>query len=97
MRAWFYMLRLRSGGLYVGATRDMAKRWRDHKDGFACRTTKHDPPVALVHQEICATYKDACAREAQVKRWSRAKKEALAAGSTELLRALAVSHDHSGE
>jgi predicted GIY-YIG superfamily endonuclease len=51
MPAWFYMLRLRSGLLYPGATTDLDRRWQEHLDGAACRTTRLDPPVELVHPE----------------------------------------------
>ena len=88
------MLRLRSGALYPGATTNLTQRYKDHQQGTACRTTKHDPPVALVHVEELNTFSDARKRESQVKRWSRAKKEALIAGDTERLRKLAVSNDH---
>ena len=31
--AWFYILRLRSGALYVGATTDIDQRYADHGSG----------------------------------------------------------------
>ena len=51
MPAWFYILRLRSGTLYLGATTNLEERYKDHLAGKACRTTKVDSPVALVHSE----------------------------------------------
>jgi predicted GIY-YIG superfamily endonuclease len=57
--------------------------------GKACRTTKVDPPVALLHSEEFETFSVARRREAQVKRWTRAKKEALVSGNTAGLKALA--------
>ncbi len=51
MPSWFYILRLKSGTLYPGATTDLTQRWRDHQSGQACRTTKIDPPTALVFHE----------------------------------------------
>jgi len=91
MSAWLYVLRLKSGGLYIGATTDLDQRYEDHCSGRACRTTKVDPPVALVHSEAFGTHSEARRREAQVKRWSRAKEEALVAGDVETLRRLAKS------
>ena len=91
MPAWFYTLRLRSGGLYVGASRDLEKRYEEHCSGKACRTTKLDPPVALVYSEKIESFPEARQREAQVKRWSRAKKEALVSGDLHRLRELAKS------
>jgi putative endonuclease len=86
--AWFYMLRLRSGRFYTGATTDLEQRFKDHLSGSACRTTQLDPPVALVHSEEYQIFSDARKREAQIKRWSRAKKEALIAGDLNKLRQL---------
>jgi predicted GIY-YIG superfamily endonuclease len=94
MPAHFYILRLRSGQLYTGATTDLDRRWKEHANGEACRTTKLDPPVAIAHTEEHPTFSDARRREAQIKRWSRAKREALATGDTDALKRLAKSHDH---
>jgi putative endonuclease len=91
MPAWFYILRLRSGTLYPGATTNLNQRYEDHCLGKACRTTKVDPPIKLLHSEPFENFKEARKREAQVKRWSRAKKEALVAGDFEKLRLLAKS------
>jgi putative endonuclease len=86
--AWFYILRLRSGKFYTGATTDLEQRFKDHLSGNACRTTQLDPPVALIYSEECQTFSDARKREAQIKRWSRAKKEALIAGDFNKLNQL---------
>ena len=86
--AWFYILRLESGALYVGATRDLERRWREHQDGKACRTTRLDPPAELTHSEEFDDFETARRREGQVKRWTRAKKEALAQGDIETLKDL---------
>lgn len=93
MPAWFYILRLKSGTLYPGATTTIDQRWRDHQSGQACRTTKLDPPTALVFQEQFETFSEARRREAQIKRWSGKKKEALVASDVALLKGLAASHD----
>jgi predicted GIY-YIG superfamily endonuclease len=95
MSAWFYILRLQSGALYPGATTDLARRWQEHANGTAGRTTRIDPPAALVYREPLATFSDARRREAQVKRWTRAKKEALVAGDTQRLRELAASREEA--
>lgn len=94
MPAWFQILRLKSGTLYPGATTNIERRWRDHQTGQACRTTKLDPPSALVFQEQFKTFSEARRREAQIKRWSAKKKEALISGDLASLKRLAVSHDH---
>jgi len=94
MPAHFYILRLRSGQLYVGATTDLERRWEEHVSGYACRTSKLDLPVAIVYTEEHPTFADARRREVKVKRWSRAKREALVMGDMAALKRLAQSHDH---
>jgi putative endonuclease len=91
LSAWVYFLRLKSGNLYIGATTNLDQRCKEHFAGKACRTTKIDPPVALVYSEIYETYTDARKREAQVKRWSRAKKEALTSGNMAKLKEISKS------
>jgi len=88
MLAWLYILRLKSGQLYIGSTTDLNQRYKDHCSGKACRTTKIDPPTELVYSESFKSFSDARKREAQIKRWIRAKKEALIAGDFEKLRSL---------
>ena len=91
MPAWFYILRLKSGNLYIGSTTDLDKRYEDHCSGRACRTTKIDSPVTIVLSEQFKTFSQARLRESQVKRWSRAKKEALISGDLAKLENLAKS------
>jgi putative endonuclease len=91
MPAWFYILRLQSGSLYPGATADLKQRYDEHCAGHACRTTTLDPPLAIVYSEKYETFSEARRREAQVKRWSRPKKEALVAGDLATLRNLSKS------
>ncbi len=93
MNAWFYILRLRSGTLYPGATKNLEERYKAHIAGNACRTTKLDLPVEVVYSESFPTFSDARKREAQIKRWSRAKKEALVAGDMVKLRNLSKSRN----
>jgi len=88
MPAWLYILRLKSGQLYAGSTIDLDRRIGEHYSGHACRTTKLDPPIAVAYTEELKTFVEARRREAQIKRWSRAKKEALIAGNLDELRRL---------
>ena len=92
-----YFLRLRSKQLFIGCSTDLPQRLKDHHSGQACRTTELDPPVALLHIEVCSTFSDARLREAQLKRWSRPKKEALVRGDLGVLRALSKSREESSE
>ncbi len=88
-----YILRLRSGGLYVGCSTDLESRFRGHANGTACRTTRIDPPVAVQWIELHEDLAAARQRETQIKKWSRAKKGALISGDTAALRRLARSRD----
>ena len=58
---------------------------------WACRTTQLDPPEKLLYSEEFDSFSDARKREAQVKRWSRTKKEALISADMVKLRSLAKS------
>jgi len=91
MTAWFYILQLKSGALYIGSTTELNQRYKDHCSGRACRTTKVDQPVALLYSEEFETFSEARKREAQIKRWSRAKKEALVSDDMQKLRELSKS------
>jgi len=89
MPAWVYILRLQSGGLYVGSTVDLKRRIQDHFRGQGCRTTRLDRPSELVCQERYDTIEQAERREYQIKHWKRAKKEALIRRDMRALRTLA--------
>jgi len=93
MPAWFYILRLRSGALYPGATKNLEERYKAHTAGQGGRTTKLDPPLKLVYSESFPTFSEARKREAQIKRWTRAKKEALVAGNMSELPNLSKSRN----
>ena len=86
-------LRLRSGTIYIGASEDLEQRLDDHASGQACRTTQLDPPVALPLVEEFPTFSGARTRETQLKRWSRAKKDALNKGKFEHLHTLSQSRE----
>jgi putative endonuclease len=89
-----YFLRLCSGITYVGASIDLEQRLADHSSGKACRTTQLDPVVTILRIEVYSTFARARHREAQLKRWSRAKKEALVAGNLVCLHRLSKSREN---
>ena len=88
MPASLYILRLKSGQLYIGSTTDLDQRYKAHCSGKASRTTKIDPPLGIAYTEEFESFSEARKREAQVKRWSRAKKEALVSGNLSKLKDL---------
>jgi len=83
-----YILRLQSGTLYVGCSDDCETRFRAHEEGTASRTTAQDRPLSVVFVEVHLDFVAARRREAQIKRWSRAKKEALVLSDSVALRRL---------
>lgn len=82
------MLRCADGAFYVGETADVDRRLARHQEGTACSFTANRRPVSLVYSEAHASLATALRRERQLKRWSRAKKEALAANDLALLKGL---------
>lgn len=88
-----YFLRLRSGAISIGASEDLEQRLDDHVSARACRTTQLNQPVSFLRFEVYPTFSEARFREAQLKRWSRAKKEALVHGDLEHLHALSQSRE----
>ena len=76
----------------TGATTSAARggavenRIAEHNDGTFGGYTSSRRPVALVYAQEFDRITDAITAEQQVKRWSRAKKEALIAGDFDLLR-----------
>ena len=72
-----YIVRCADGTLYTGYARDPINRVETHNSGRGARYTSGRRPVTLVYSESFESLGDALRREAQLKRLSRAKKEAL--------------------
>lgn len=81
-----YMLRCADGSYYLGHTDELEKRIAEHQHGEGCAWTKSRLPVELVWRQEFPDREAARAAEQQIKRWSRAKKEALIEGNFDLLR-----------
>ena len=84
-----YILKCADGSYYVGCTTDLRERERVHNEGLGAEHTAAHRPVRLVYSEALESWAAARKREAQLKRWSRAKKDALAARDRSTLHALA--------
>lgn len=63
--------------LYIGVTNDIARRLHEHKTHAIPGFTDRYNVTKLVYVEEYAQVEDAIRREKQLKRWNRAKKEAL--------------------
>lgn len=88
-----YILRCSDGSYYVGHTDDLDKRVAEHQSGAFPGHTKSRLPVALVHAIEVATREEALQNELHIKRWTRAKKEALIRGDWKAVTALARGRD----
>jgi putative endonuclease len=67
--------------LYIGVTNDLERRCSEHSLGEGSAFAKQYNAHKLVHFEAYPDPVSAIAREKQLKRWSRSKKELLIARS----------------
>lgn len=72
-----YFVRCADGTLYAGYAREPRQRELAHNSGRGARYTSGRRPVTLVYAESFRSKGAALRREHQLKRLSRAKKEAL--------------------
>ena len=87
---WYtYILQCENGSYYVGHTSDLEARLALHNEGKGSTHTAKYRPVHLVYSEPHMDQTSAMARERQLKKWSRAKKEALIAKDYVRLKDLA--------
>lgn len=84
------MLRCSDDSFYIGVTNNVEYRVAQHNAGEAsdCYTFSRRP-VAIVYAADFRDANDAIRWEKQIKKWSRAKKAALARGDFEELKRLA--------
>lgn len=80
-----YILKCRGGRYYVGSTSDLETRVRQHQQGLIPGWTVNRRPVTLVFSQEFALMREAVEAERQLKRWRRAKKEAVIEGRWDLL------------
>lgn len=85
---WVYILECSDTSYYIGHTSCLDFRLKEHNAGKGSTYTKYRSPLKLVYTEKFIRRIDAMKREEQIKRWSRAKKEALIKGDKVKLRKL---------
>lgn len=87
MNNYTYILRCADDTLYCGWTNDLTARLSAHNSGKGAKYTRGRGPVTLVYSETFPTQSEAMRREAEIKKLSRAQKQALidAQSSGELL------------
>lgn len=75
---WFvYILKCGDNSLYTGITNDVKKRFELHRNGRGARYTRSRRARKIVYRESCSSRSRALKREAEIKKWPRAKKLAL--------------------
>ncbi|WP_299259847.1 GIY-YIG nuclease family protein [uncultured Aquimarina sp.] len=88
--SYVYILKCSDGSYYTGVSSDLEKRMFQHHSGYYqdCYTYKRRP-LELVFTWEFTHVSIAIDAEKQIKKWSRAKKEALIRGEYDLLPELA--------
>lgn len=87
MSDWYiYLIRTRSGSLYTGITRDVVRRFEEHNSGGpkAAKALRGRGPLTLEFQQAVADKSEALKLELQIKKWPKARKEALIMGHFDL-------------
>jgi putative endonuclease len=78
---YVYILRTSANTLYTGQTNNLEKRLKEHKSksGKSAKYVRSFASFNLVYSEQYETRKEAMQREIQLKKWTKAQKEALVA------------------
>lgn len=87
---YFYIARCSDNSLYCGQTNNLEIRIKEHNSSSVrgAKYTKLRKPIKLAYSEKYPTLQEAMKRELQVKKWTKAKKEALVKGDLQLLKKL---------
>ncbi len=73
-----YLLECEDGTIYTGITTDVARRFKEHAAGTASHFTSARKAKRMLYSEQHPDRSSASKREAEIKRWSRERKLALA-------------------
>ncbi|HET8849782.1 MAG TPA: GIY-YIG nuclease family protein [Marinobacter sp.] len=81
-----YLIRTAAGHLYTGITTDVARRFAEHQAGApkGARSLRGKGPMTLVFEAGVGDRSRASRLEWHIKRWDRARKEALVRGEISL-------------
>ncbi len=89
MNYYVYILRIENNKLYIGHTNSPARRLEDHSNSLGAKYVRDQGEnFDLVYSERFPNRAEAMKREKQLKKWTRAKKDALIAGDIALLKIL---------
>ncbi len=72
-----YMLECEDGSLYTGITTDVERRFVEHQNGIGSHFTRAKGAKHIIYIEEHPDRSSALKREAEIKKWPRAKKLAL--------------------
>lgn len=82
---WFlYLIETCDKKLYTGITTDVQRRFKQHQQGKGARFLRGKGPLELRFSKAVGGHSQALKIEYQLKRWPRAEKLALIAGSRAL-------------
>ena len=87
---YFYILRCSDNSLYCGQTNNLERRIYEHNfdKNKSAKYLRAKKPVKLIYSEEYLTLQEAMKREIQIKKWTKAKKEALIKKDYQLLKRL---------
>jgi putative endonuclease len=71
---YIYILKCKDGSLYTGITTDVARRFKEHREGKGAHYTRSHPPEKVVYREKAKTRSAALRREAEIKKLPRTEK-----------------------
>ena len=80
MNYYFYIVRCKDQTLYCGSTINTKNRIKRHNSGRGSIYVRTHGGGEITYTEIYSNLTEAMRREAQVKKWSRQKKENLIKG-----------------
>jgi predicted GIY-YIG superfamily endonuclease len=89
MAFYVYILRCTDGSYYTGHTDNLESRMAAHQQGVIPGYTSTRRPIQLVFVQDFPSREQAFVQERRIKRWTRAKKEALISKDWSRLTALA--------
>jgi len=85
---YLYILRCRDNSLYCGQTNNLERRINEHNfnKNKSAKYLRGKKPVKLVYSEKYSTLQEAMKREVQIKKLTKAKKEAMIESKNNLLK-----------
>ena len=93
---YIYILKCADGLLYTGFTNDLGRRFNEHQEGMnKSAFTYKRRPVELIFSETFNDVHQAIYFEKKIKKWSAAKKLALANGEFDKLKLLSQCRNES--